>query len=129
MSLQTLIERLKKERPIGADDEAQKQEWIAALGALFSMIEGWLGPAVADGVLTILHADVERADQDLGNYTAPTLEIRSGRFTVRFDPVGPRVLGIVRSGGGGLLDCKAELIWYVARFAFQLCAMHRVPGR
>lgn len=100
MTMNDLIERLK-ERPgtIPEQREEQKKEWLTALEQLFAGIEGWLGPAVSAGVLTTNRSSTDVTEQDLGTYEAPMLHISDGRLTVRLQPVGARVVGLVASGG------------------------------
>ncbi|KYF64431.1 hypothetical protein BE11_04455 [Sorangium cellulosum] len=100
MSMRDLIEKLK-ERPKTAEEhrDQQKREWLRSLDVLFREIEGWLAPAVSAGVLKTARSEIEVVEQDLGAYYAPTLEIRDDRLTVRLEPVGVRVVGVVAAGG------------------------------
>lgn len=100
MTMRSLIEKLK-ERPSTVDEhwDEQKREWQQALGDLFAQIEGWLAPAVSAGVLSVTRSETPIVEQDLGQYTAPTLQISDGRLTVRLEPIGGRIAGIVAAGG------------------------------
>jgi hypothetical protein len=100
MTMRDLIEKLR-ERPglAKAPLEQQKREWLRAVDELFTEIEAWLGQAVHEGVLTTTRSETAIIEQDLGNYAAPLLEIRAGGLTVRLEPVGAGVAGIVASGG------------------------------
>jgi hypothetical protein len=100
MTMHDLIEKLR-ERPTTVEEppEEQKRAWLRAVDGLFTEIEGWLGQAVDAGVLRTSRAVAEIIEQDLGSYTAPLLEIRSGGLTVRLEPVGAKVAGVVASGG------------------------------
>lgn len=100
MTMHDLIEKLK-ERPKAVPEhrEQQKEEWLAALDQLFRSIEEWLGPAVSAGVLTTSRSSTDVTEADLGMYEAPVLHISDGRLTVRLQPVGVRVAGVVASGG------------------------------
>jgi len=54
---------------------------------------------VAAGVLTTSRSTTDVTEQDLGTYEAPVLHISDGRLTVRLQPAGARVVGVVASGG------------------------------
>lgn len=100
MTMRDLIEKLK-ERPKTVEEhrDEQKKEWLRALDQLFKEIEGWLAPAVNAGVLTTRRSETEITELDFGSYWAPQLEVRDDRLTVRFEPVGGRVVGAVVAGG------------------------------
>jgi hypothetical protein len=100
MTMRNLIEKLK-ERPGSVEEhrDEQKKEWKKSLEVLFTEIEGWLAPAVSAGVLTTARSDTTIFEQDLGEYSAPVLQISDGRLTVRLEPVGGRVAGVVAAGG------------------------------
>lgn len=100
MSMQDLMEKLR-ERPKTVDEhrQEQKKEWLAALDGLFGDIEGWIAPAVKEGLLRVSRSDMEIIEEDIGAYHAPILEIRDDRLLVRLMPVGARVAGVVVSGG------------------------------
>ena len=100
MTMRDLIEKLK-ERPKTVEEhrDEQKKEWLRALDQLFKEIEGWLAPAVNAGVLTTRRSETEITELDFGSYWAPQLEVRDDRLTVRFEPVGGRVVGAVVAAG------------------------------
>jgi hypothetical protein len=110
MTMRDLIDKLKTQ-PQTADEEweARKREWLHAIQALFSQIEGWLGPAVAEGVLWVRQSQTEISEQDLGNYMVPVLEIRDSRRTVRVEPVGLRVTGVISSRGRSHLGLRGRV--------------------
>jgi hypothetical protein len=100
MTMRDLIDKLKG-RPKTVEEhwEQQKREWLRALDTFFEQVEAWLGPAVGEGVLRTRRSETEIIEQDLGEYQAPTLEIRDGRLTVRLEPIGARVAGFISSDG------------------------------
>ncbi len=110
MSMRDLIEKLKEQpKPVGEHREEQKEEWLDALEKFFTEIEGWLAPAVTDGVLTTARSETEILEQDFGDYQVPVLEIRSGGLTVRLEPIGVRVVGVVAAGGRRLLGLRGRV--------------------
>jgi len=110
MNMRDLIEKLKEQpKTVEEHREEQKKEWLGALKKFFTEIEGWLTPAVTAGVLTTARAESEIVEQDFGDYRVPVLEIRSGGLTVRLDPVGVRVVGVVAAGGRRLLGLRGRV--------------------
>lgn len=110
MTMQDLIEKLK-ERPKTVDEhwDEQKGNWLRALEQLFTTIEGWLGPAVKAGVLTTSRSSTDLIEQDLGAYQAPVLQISDGKLTVRLDPVGLRVAGVIVAGGNRHIGLRGRV--------------------
>jgi hypothetical protein len=110
MTMRTLIDKLK-ERPktVEEDRNEQKREWLSALDQLFRDIEGWVQPAVREGVLKTSRSEVEIDEPDLGSYVAPLLEIRAGGLLIRLEPVGVRVVGVVASGGHRLIGLRGRV--------------------
>lgn len=97
--MQDLIASLKK-RPQTLEEHMSemKQEWLKALGALFDDVAQWTKPAVEAGVLKVGHSQTDIQDDELGPYLAPVVTISDQRYSVRFEPVGPRVVGMVGIG-------------------------------
>jgi hypothetical protein len=95
-----LIEKLKR-RPKTVEEQRSKQksEWLQALDDLFTTIEGWLDPAARAGVLSLTRYKRAIIEQDLGDYEAPVLQISDSELTVRLEPAGARVVGVVAAGG------------------------------
>jgi hypothetical protein len=110
MTMRSLIDKLK-EQPATEDERRrqQKQEWLQALGQLFTDIEGWVKPAVDEGVLRISRSSTEVVEQDLGDYMAPILEIRARGLTLRFEPIGIRVVGVGAPGGHRLIGMRGRV--------------------
>jgi hypothetical protein len=110
MTMHDLIEKLKV-RPKTADEhrEEQKRAWLGAVRDLYTQIEGWLGPAVREGVVKIMRSESERTDEELGSYLAPLLEIRSAGLLVRIEPVGPGVTDVVSAGGKRLVGLRGRV--------------------
>lgn len=99
MGVRELIEKFKNEPTTSVQQvEEQKNEWITALGRLFQEIEGWLEPAVRGGYLATRRTQTQIIEQDFGTYDAPMLEILRGGLTVRLEPIGVRVVGVVAAG-------------------------------
>jgi hypothetical protein len=106
MTRDEVIAKLK-ERPKTAEEglEALKTEWKQALDNLFKGIESWLEPAIQAGVLKASRSSTDLLEEDLGTYLVPILRITDGRATVRIEPIGARVVGVLGHKGvrlGGL---------------------------
>lgn len=96
MTMRSLIEKLKERpKPPEADVTQRRDEWIQAIEALFKTVEEWLAPAVREGVLKTYRSSEEIVEPDLGAYQAPILRIEDDRSTVRLQPIGVRVVGMV----------------------------------
>jgi len=103
MKISNLIDKLKERpRTLDAQQIQQKEEWLGAIDSLFKGIEEWLAPAVQEGVLTTSRSAEGIVEQYLGEYQAPVLRIDDGRATVRLQPVGGRVVGLVEPHMHGL---------------------------
>ncbi len=110
MTMRSLIDKMKEQpRTVEEGRAEQKQEGLRALDQLFTVIERWVKPAVDEGVLGTSRSSVGVFEHDLGTYQAPTLEIRAGGLTLRFDPIGLRVAGMVASGGHRLIGLRGRV--------------------
>ena len=110
MSMKRLIEKLKDcPKTVNDHRDEQKKEWLDALDVLYKLIDGWLKDAVAAGVVTTARSRTEVNEQDFGAYQVPVLEIRAGERTVRLEPIGVRVTGIVYAGSRRMLGLKGRV--------------------
>lgn len=110
MTMRELIEKLKaRPRTVDEHRDEQKREWLRALGQLYTDIEAWVRPAMDEGVLKTSRSEMEIVEQDFGEYQAPVLELRAAGLTVRFEPVGARVVGVVASGGHRLIGLRGRV--------------------
>lgn len=107
--IEELIDKLKN-RPRIADEEikAERQSWLESLDDLYKRIEAWLQRAVEANVLQISRETTPIVrDGDLGSYEAPSLHVKNGELTVRFEPRGARVVGLYphrHTGFRGLVE-------------------------
>jgi hypothetical protein len=110
MTMRSLIDKLK-EQPSTVDEQRaeQKEEWLRALDQLLTDIEGWVKPAVSEGVLRTSRSSIGVIEQDLGEYQAPMLEIRARGLTLRFEPIGLRVGGVGGAGGHRLIGLRGRV--------------------
>lgn len=110
MSMRDLIEKLR-ERPKTVQEyrDEQRTEWLSALNSLYTKVEEWLRPAVEAGVLTTSRSSTEMVEPDLGSYRTPVLHISDGSITVRLEPVGGRIAGIVASGNARLVGLRGRV--------------------
>lgn len=97
--MQELMEKLKQRPQTAAEvlDE-RKAAWLSSLSSLHSQVERWLAPMSNAGLLKLTFSEVEIEDQELGEYTAPVLTLSDGRQSVRLEPVGLHVVGVVAGG-------------------------------
>lgn len=86
--------REKKKKPHEEEERRRKviEEWQRDLEELFKDIEGWLQPAVKEGLEVQRGSRVIR-EELLGDYKVPTLTLRFGRQQVEIVPVGRLVFG------------------------------------
>jgi len=78
--------------------EEMLQEWLDALQKLFDQFRRWLEPAVNEGlVVKLYHKEI--AEEDLGTYQAPALEVSFGLRRVRIEPIARLIIG-----GAGRVD-------------------------
>lgn len=110
MTIQDLIEKLKDRlKTVDEHRDSQKKEWSEAIDALFAEIERWLVPATTARVLTTTRTETTIAEQDFGEYVAPVLQISDGRLTVRLEPIGGRVAGVVAAAGKRYLGLRGRV--------------------
>ena len=108
MSMRSLIEKLEKRpKTVDAFREDQKTEFVVAVRALFDQIESWIPKDMK--VLDVTRSELSLEEPDFGAYDVPVLEIRDRGTTVRLEPVGARVVGVVRSGGHRLIGLRGRV--------------------
>ncbi len=97
-----LVEFFRKKKESVAqlelDKEKMLQEWLDALKKLFDQFEKWLEPATNEG-LAVKPYHKEIAEEDLGMYQAPALEVSFGLRKVRIEPIARLIIG-----GAGRVD-------------------------
>ncbi len=98
--LQELREMKRRDEEADVESSNARGRWLEAVMALLGVVRTWLGPAVAEGLARIDAASVHVADDDVGAYDAPALQITfPGARLVWVRPVGT-----LRVGGQGLVD-------------------------
>src|SRR4051812_24845035 len=87
----------KKERDasvVGAVDwESRKKERLAAIAALYADIESWLGPSIAEGIVTLSREPCELHERHMGAFMSESLALQVGNSTVQFRPMAANVAG------------------------------------
>lgn len=87
----------KKERDAVAasavDWESRRRERISTVADLYSTIEGWLTPSLAEGIVKLSREPCELHERHLGTFMSETLVLQVGDSTVRFRPVAASVAG------------------------------------
>src|SRR5579885_289108 len=78
----------------------QRQEWVDAVNRLVSQLSQWLTEADPKGVLEVERVEFRKAEEEIGSYQVPGLDIRLGCTAgVRIMPVGRNVVGSVAFRG------------------------------
>jgi hypothetical protein len=98
--LQELREMKRRDEEADVESSNARGRWLEAVMALLGVVRTWLGPAVAEGLARIDAASVHVADDDVGAYDAPALQITFPGTRV----VWVRPVGTLRVGGQGLVD-------------------------
>ena len=71
-----------------ASEPAIREEWLSDLNQLYELVEGWLGPEQAEGLVHLTRGQVIVIEEGLGWYDAPSLVIGAGGKTVQLHPMG-----------------------------------------
>lgn len=75
------------------DWEKQRDEWLAYLGRLYSMVESFLAKYVSSGQIRYEYRPVELNEENIGSYSAKQMVLRIGRQEVDLVPVGTLLVG------------------------------------
>ncbi len=94
------MRREREQEEADVESSNARGRWLEAVMALLGMVRTWLAPAVAEGLARIDAASVHVADDDVGAYDAPALQIAFPGARL----VWVRPLGTLRVGGQGLVD-------------------------
>lgn len=84
----------------------RREEWIATVRCLMDQFRQWLQEADKEGVLYVVERTEEFAEQAMGRYEVPALEVTLGPTRVKIKPMGRSTIG--RIGEGGNTGPKAE---------------------
>jgi hypothetical protein len=91
----------------------QKLDWLRDLDALRTSIRQWLQLVVESGLATIADRDFPLAEPDVGQYTAPgmeiTLVVAGDTRTVLVRPRGLRIAGVVATGGARAVGARGRV--------------------
>jgi len=90
----------KRDEVADVESSNARGRWLEAVEMLLGVIRGWLLPATTEGLARIDSASVHVADDDVGAYDAPALQIAfPGAHNVWVRPIGT-----LRVGGQGIVD-------------------------
>ena len=97
--------RSKKGQANGPDVDwlAKKNAWIQSVKALYGQVRDMLRDSITSGDVKVETRDLEIAEEFVGTYTVPALDIFVGRERVEFRPMGVTVLG-----AEGRVDIRGE---------------------
>ncbi|MGA2617591.1 MAG: hypothetical protein ABSF26_08285 [Thermoguttaceae bacterium] len=127
MSLEKTAKKLaeaKKQRE-EVDWNAERDWWLAALGALYNQIEVWLAPLREQGLVSSARVPVQLSEEKIGTYTADQLVLEFGPEAIVLEPKGCLIVGargrvdVFRRGSRGeqvmlvLSGSKAEPRWEI----------------
>jgi len=98
--LQRLRDMRRRDEEADVESSNARGRWLEAVQALLGVVRGWLSQAVAEGLARVDTASVHVADDDVGAYDAPALQISFPAARV----VWVRPVGTLRVGGQGLVD-------------------------
>ncbi|MBL9025150.1 MAG: hypothetical protein JNL21_23330 [Myxococcales bacterium] len=103
LKMEQLLKRLSSERveTVGEALDRKKDEWVDDLRSLLAQLRAWLADGEAAGTVSFREHEIELAEEDLGPYIVPALEIQVRTrhpASVHILPRGMRVLGVVVAG-------------------------------
>ncbi len=70
-----------------------RDEWLAHLEALYSMIESLLGRYISSGQISVRYKSIDLNERDIGSYQARQMILRIGRQEVDLVPAGTLFIG------------------------------------
>jgi hypothetical protein len=98
--LQRLRDMRRRDEEADVESSNARGRWLEAVMTLLGVVRTWLAPAMAEGLARIDAASVHVADDDVGAYDAPALQIAFPGARI----VWVRPVGTLRVGGQGLVD-------------------------
>lgn len=75
------------------DWERRKNDWLRQIDKLYELVRAWLAPLSSDGTVKITTGWQPLAEQYIGSYDAPTLEIEIRKTKVTLTPRATLVIG------------------------------------
>lgn len=97
--------RTKRDRSPGPspDWEAKRDSWIRSVGNLYRRVRDLLKDPIDEHVVTVREVDIEIAEELIGTYKIPALELTVGNERVAFRPKGVTVIG-----ASGRVDIRGD---------------------
>lgn len=114
-AMKKLAGELREDAKAGPDaesDERRLREWLEDLKKLVESIESWVAPLVEEKVASLQHSSMTLVEPDLGQYEAPTLDIRiltKSPCLVRIEPRGEHVVGLALRGGERVVGVRGRV--------------------
>ena len=78
----------------GIDWTKQRDEWLAYLDQLYTLIEATLHEYIASGQIRCSFKEIELNEEDIGSYVARQLVLKIGGQEIDFKPVGTLLIGM-----------------------------------
>jgi hypothetical protein len=75
------------------DWNARRDEWLLYLSQFYDRVENFLDEYKRDGKLSLQYNNKEIIEEQIGSYSAKTLEIHLGNDRVKLDPIGTILIG------------------------------------
>lgn len=97
--LSAFLRKKKEEMRIQTDPKSVRQEWLNEVERFLGTIKQWVNEPKQEGLIEIHPQSVELTEQNLGNYAAPALDLKTDWEIVSIQPVGREV-----NGGVGRVD-------------------------
>ena len=87
----------------------KRDQWVASVNELMASLLQWLKAADPDGILEVAPIEVDRLEQGIGAYRAPSLEIRFEEADVKIIPIGRNVMRYVNSTGSRVVNAMGRV--------------------
>ncbi len=108
-SFREFLRKQEQEEAEVRQRKARKEEWVGAVGRLIGKFRTWLQEADPAEALEVAALNLDKAEQGLGEYRAPGLEVRLAEAAVQIVPVARNVVGTVGLPGGGGLRAEGRV--------------------
>lgn len=107
MGIDDLMKKLQNQPTTVAEHFAEKkQEWVDDVATLIKSMEEWLKPLVEKKLARLERRTVELDEPDTGTYLVDALTIFLGDRSVKVEPRGMRVVGVVRTGKDRIVGAR-----------------------
>lgn len=99
-----LRDKIEKRDGLRMEAEATKEEWLMALGTFFSIIDTWIAPLEAKGLIKKQTVNYTMREESLGEYKAPGRVLLLADKNIEMKPIGRVIVGAI-----GRVDINSRL--------------------